>query len=84
MAWGVVSSGGAAGRGGLPRCGPGGALAGPPVARLGLAAAGADAAHLLSGLVEQIRDVGHGVSLAPPLIPWWGRTSKEEVPGRRR
>jgi hypothetical protein len=67
----------------IPRSGQCGALAGTPVPCMGLSAAGSDAAHLFDGLVEQKRDVGHGVSLAPPVIPCLGRRSKRKVPGRR-
>src|ERR1700693_2753447 len=47
----------------IPRSGQCDALAGTPVPRMGLSAARSDAAHLLDGLVEQKRDVSHGVSL---------------------
>jgi hypothetical protein len=40
---------------------------------MGLSAAGADAAHLLDGLVEQKRDMGHVVSLGTTSDPVVGR-----------
>src|SRR5260370_40806753 len=48
-----------------------------PVARVSVAAAGADAAQLLGGLIrKEVGVVGHESSLARPFIPWKGLRSK--------
>src|ERR1039457_6585206 len=61
-----------------PKCG---AVAGLPVARMGPAAAGSDAAHLLDGLVEQKRDMGHVVSLGTTSDPVVGGDKQGESAG---